>query len=124
MLRDIAGSRSRYETCPCRIGAIGRDSRYYDYLDTGERTMTPEETRAALIQKFERDVAKRSRWYRFLLVLDQMGNVLFWNGSQDETISSHIGRRIEAGSANWFEKKLCCVLKKIEGNHCQKAKGE
>ena len=43
--------------------------------------MTPEETRAALIQKFERDVAKRSRWYRFLLVLDQMGNVIFWNGS-------------------------------------------
>jgi hypothetical protein len=85
--------------------------------------MTPE-ARAALIQKFERDVAKRSRWYRFLLVLDQMGNVLFWNGSQDETISSHIGRRIEAGTANWFEKKLCCVLKKIEGNHCQKAKGE
>lgn len=30
---------------------------------------------------------------RFLLVLDQMGNVLFWNGSQDETISSHIGRK-------------------------------
>ena len=51
--------------------------------------MTPEE-RLVLIQKFERDVAKRSRWYRFLLVLDQMGNVVFWNGSQDETIFSHI----------------------------------
>ena len=60
--------------------------------------MTPE-ARAALIQKFERDVAKRTRWYRFLLVLDQMGNVLFWNGSQDETISSHISRRQEAGTA-------------------------
>ena len=54
--------------------------------------MTSEE-RLVLIQKFERDVAKRTRWYRFLLVLDQMGNVVFWNGSQDETISSHIGRR-------------------------------
>ena len=85
--------------------------------------MTPE-ARAALIQKFERDVEKRSRCERFLLALDQMGNVLFWNGSQDETISSHIGRRIEAGTANWFERKLCCVLNKIEGNHCQKAKGE
>ena len=51
--------------------------------------MTPEE-RVVLIQKFERDVAKRSRWCRFLLVLDQMGNVVFWNGSQDETISGHI----------------------------------
>ena len=85
--------------------------------------MTPEEKKV-LIEKFERDVAKRTRWYRFLLVLDQMGNVVFWNGSQDETISSHIGRRIAAGKANWFEKKLCCVLKKIEGNHCQKSEGE
>ena len=85
--------------------------------------MTPEE-RKTLIEKFERDMEKRNRWYRFLLVLDQMGNVIFWNGSQDETISSHIGRRISAGKANWFEKKLCCVLKKIDGNHCQKSEGE
>ena len=85
--------------------------------------MTPEEKKA-LIEKFERDVEKRTRWYRFLLVLDQMGNVVFWNGSQDETISSHIGRRIAAGKANWFEKKLCCALEKIEGNHCKKSEGE
>ena len=56
--------------------------------------------------------------------LPQLFNVLFWNGSQDETISSHIGRRIAAGKANRFEKKLCCVLKKIDGNHCQKSEGE
>ena len=85
--------------------------------------MTPEEKKV-LIEKFERDMKKRNRWFRFWLAVDQLFNVLFWNGSQDESISSHIGRRIEAGSANWFEKKLCCVLKKIEGNHCQKAKGE
>ena len=85
--------------------------------------MTPEEKKV-LIEKFERDVEKRNQWFRFLLVLDQMGNVVFWNGSQDETISSHIGRRIAAGKANWFEKKLCCVLKKIDGNHCQKSEGE
>ena len=85
--------------------------------------MTPEEKKA-LIEKFERDMEKRNRWYRFLLVLDQMGNVVFWNGSQDETISSHIGRRIAAGKANWFEKKICCALEKIEGNHCQKSEGE
>lgn len=53
-----------------------------------------------LIQKFENDVKKRSRFFRFLLVLDQMGNVLFWNGSQDETISSHIGRRIAKKRSN------------------------
>ena len=77
-----------------------------------------------LIEKFENDVKKRSRFMRFLLSLDQMGNVLFWNGSQDETISSHIHRRIESGKANWFDKKLCCLLKKLESNHCAKSLGE
>lgn len=77
-----------------------------------------------LVTKFKKDIAKRSRLMRFMLVLDQMGNVLFWNGSQDETISSHIGRRIEAGTATWFDKKLCCLLKKLENNHCAKSLGE
>lgn len=77
-----------------------------------------------LIDKFENDVKKRSRIKRLLLVIDQLGNVLFWNGSQDETISSHIHRRIESGTATWFDKKLCCLLKKIENNHCAKSLGE
>ena len=77
-----------------------------------------------LFAKFDRDVQKRSRFMRFLLSLDQMGNVLFWNGSQDETISSHIHRRIENGKATWFDKKLCCLLKKLESNHCAKSLGE
>lgn len=77
-----------------------------------------------LIEKFENDVKKRSRFMRLLLALDQLGNVLFWNGSQDETISSHIHRRIESGRATWFDKKLCCLLKKIEDNHCAKSIGE
>jgi len=77
-----------------------------------------------LIEKFENDKKKRSRFFRFLLVLDQMGNVVFWNGSQDETISSHIGRKIKKGQANWFEKSLCCVLKRIQSNHCNRSIGE
>jgi hypothetical protein len=77
-----------------------------------------------LFEKFENDMNKRSRLMRFLLVLDQMGNVLFWNGSQDETISSHIGRRIAQDKATWFDKKLCCFLKKLEHNHCNKSLGE
>ena len=77
-----------------------------------------------LIDKFDKDVAKRSKLMRFLLVLDQMGNVLLWNGSQDETISSHIGRRIEVGKATWFDKKLCCLLKKLDNNHCVNSRGE
>lgn len=77
-----------------------------------------------LYTKFENDATKRSRFFRFLLALDQLGNVIFWNGSQDETISSHIGRRIEKGEATWFDKKLCCFLKKFENNHCYKSLGE
>ena len=77
-----------------------------------------------LYSKFENDIKKRTRFMRFLLVLDQMGNVIFWNGSQDETISSHIGRRIEKGKATWFDKKLCCFLKRLEKNHCNRSLGE
>ena len=77
-----------------------------------------------LIEKFENDRKKRTRLMRFLLVLDQMLNVVFWNGSQDETVSSHIGRRIKKGEATWFDKKLCCFLKRLENNHCEKSLGE
>ena len=80
--------------------------------------------RDELIEKFEEDVKKRSRVLRLLIALDQFFNVLLWNGSQDETISSHIARRIENGKATWFDKRLCCLLSKIESNHCNKSKGE
>ena len=77
-----------------------------------------------LVWKFEYDVKKRSRLVRFLLVLDQMINVVFWNGSQDETVSSHIGRRIEAGKAYRVEKWLCWFLRKLQAKHCLRARGE
>ena len=86
--------------------------------------MRSKEELEILFAKFDRDVQKRSRLMRFLLTLDQIGNVLFWNGSQDETISSHIHRRIESGKANWFDKKICCLLKKLEANHCYESRGE
>ena len=85
--------------------------------------MTPQEYEV-LVRKFENDVQKRSRLMRFLLVLDQMMNVVFWNGSNDETVSSHIGRRIDSGKATWFDRKLCCFLKKLESNHCSISLGE
>ena len=74
-------------------------------------------TEKELCNKFDNDIKKRSRFYRFLLVIDQMMNVLFWNGSQDETVSSHIGR---TGRSKW----LCNILKKLEHNHCNKSLGE
>ena len=77
-----------------------------------------------LFLKFDNDIAKRTRLMRFLLVFDQMFNVLVWNGSQDETISSHIARQINGGYATWFDKKVCCFLKMIESEHCIKSLGE
>ena len=83
-----------------------------------------ENERILLYKKFDNDMTKRTRLMRFLLVLDQMFNVLLWNGSQDETISSHIHRRQEKHIANWFDKAVCCLLKKFESEHCLKSKGE
>lgn len=77
-----------------------------------------------LIKKFENDISKRSRFSRLLLVLDQLFNVLLWNGSQDETVSSHIGRKIEDSKATWFDKKLCGFLRWVERSHCVKSRGE
>ena len=77
-----------------------------------------------LIKKFEKDMKKRNRVMRFLLSLDQMINVLLWNGSQDETISSHIARRKANGNATWFDKSLCKLLRLFESKHCLKSLGE
>lgn len=77
-----------------------------------------------LYKKFDNDVAKRSRWNRIIISFDQAIGCIGWNKSQDETISSYIGRKIKRGEANWFEKKLCCFLHLFEYNHCDKSLGE
>ena len=79
--------------------------------------MRTKEEDELLIAKFKNDVKKRSWIMRLLLVLDQLGNVVFFNGSQDETISSHIGR---TGKAKW----LCWLLQKLQSKHCLKSLGE
>lgn len=80
--------------------------------------------RDALISKFDRDMKNRSWILRVLLVIDQMFNVILWNGSQDETISSHVGRRIRDGKANKFEHLLAKFLGWFEEDHCKKSIGE
>ena len=77
-----------------------------------------------LIEKFENDVKKRHYLLRLALVVDQFFNVLLWNGSQDETISSHIGRKIATNKANKIDRFVCWFLNKIENQHCIKSKGE
>ena len=77
-----------------------------------------------LESKFIEDTLKRGRVKRVLLALDQLANVIFWNGSQDETVSSHIYRRIKSGKATKFDKLLCQFLRKLESEHCKKSLGE
>ena len=80
--------------------------------------------KSELVWKFEYDMEKRNYFHRLALVFDQFFNVLLWNGSQDETISSHMGRRIAAGKANRVEKWLCGVISMVVKSHCEKALGE
>lgn len=84
---------------------------------------TEEELRI-LYAKFDSDVKEKSRLLRILLSLDQLGNVIFLNGSMDETISSHINRKQVAGTSNKVLDILCCLLSKLEYNHCHKSRGE
>ena len=77
-----------------------------------------------LVKKFKRDVVKRKRWFRVLLALDQLLNVVWLNGSQDETVSSHLGRKKVDGTITWFQSKVCCFLRMLESKHCLKSRGE
>lgn len=86
--------------------------------------MRTEEQLKLLYEKFENDVKTKSRTFRFMIAIDQVFGVLFWNNSQDETISSKIGRLEKEGKASWFDKKICCLLNKLEYNHCHKSVGE
>lgn len=86
--------------------------------------MRTKEELEVLYKKFDRDVQKRTRFMRAVLAFDQLCNVIFWNGSQDETISSHIARKKRVGTATWFDNKVCCFLNKFEYNHCELSLGE
>ncbi len=86
--------------------------------------MRTDEELAILYAKFDKDITTKSRGLRLAIALDQFFNVLLYNGSQDETISSTIHRRQESGTATWFDNKLCCFLSKLEYNHCYKSRGE
>ncbi len=86
--------------------------------------MRTQEELEVLISKFERDESKYPKWKRALIAFDQLIGVLFWNNSMDETISSKIGRLQTLGKSTWFDDKVCCVLSKLEYNHCNKSKGE
>lgn len=90
-----------------------------------EAEFRSEESLKVLYAKFDYDMKKRARWKRFLLVCDQTLNVIWLNGSQDETCSSHIGRLRDKGKATKFQLWFCeKVLSKFEHSHCYKSRGE
>ena len=70
------------------------------------------------------DTYSHSFIMRLLISLDQFFNVLFWNGSHKETISSNIGRKIEKNKHSKIDKVICICLRKIENRHCFKSVGE
>jgi len=84
---------------------------------------TPEQL-AILYAKFDDDMKSKSKLMRIALALDQLGNVVFMNGSMDETISSHIHRKQMAGTSSPILDRICCILSKLEYNHCYKSRGE
>jgi hypothetical protein len=86
--------------------------------------MRTKEEQAALFTKFDSDVQTKSKGLRLAIAFDQLCGVLFWNNSQDETISSKIGRLQEQGKATWWDNKVCCLLSKLDYNHCRKSEGE
>jgi len=86
--------------------------------------MRTDEELKVLYAKYDKDMIEKSKGMRLALALDQLFNVLLYNGSQDETISSHIHRRQLAGTSTKFDDKLCCLLSKLEYNHCYKSRGE
>ena len=86
--------------------------------------MRTQEELDILYAKFDKDVSTKNRGHRLALVIDQFFGVLIWNNSQDETISSKIGRKQIAGTSNGLEDKLCCLLSRMEHNHCNKSLGE
>jgi hypothetical protein len=90
----------------------------------GGSAMRTDEELVVLFEKFDEDTETKSRGLRALIAFDQLVNAVFWNGSQGETVSSHISRRKTAGTATWFDRKVCCALSKLECNHCKNSLGE
>lgn len=75
-------------------------------------------------KKFDWDIANYSYIKRILIGIDQLFNVILFNGSQDETISGHIGRKISENRANKIDKFICWFLRKLESKHCLKSRSE
>ena len=66
---------------------------------------------------------KKPYWLRVLLVIDNAANVIFLNGSEDHTISGHVGyRAMKSGKKRWLlAEKLINKLFYFQPDHCRNA---
>lgn len=64
-------------------------------------------------------MVKKPYWKRVLISLDQLINVVFLNGDEDETISSRLGKRQRKGCK--FSKFICKILSLVDKDHCRKS---
>jgi len=65
----------------------------------------------------------RRRVENIIVGFDQFCQVLIYLGNYtpDETISGIIGRKIRDSRANWLEKTICFVLRRLQSKHCIKS---
>lgn len=77
-----------------------------------------------LWDKFDKDIAKRPYILRVFLAIDQLFNVILFNGSQDQTISGHIAKKKYEGTDKWYHRTICKFLQKFEQKHCWLSRDE
>jgi len=81
------------------------------------------ETRKLWI-KFDKDIEKRSYLFRVILAIDQLFNVILFNGSQDQTMSGNIAKKQYENTSKWYHDYLCKILNVFESSHCWKSRKE
>lgn len=62
---------------------------------------------------------RKNRFWRTLLALDQLLNVVVFNGDEDETVSSNAGKAALQGRR--WGCVLCRILDVFDRDHCTKA---
>lgn len=61
-------------------------------------------------------------YYKSLwLAKDQYCKVALYGGNPDVTVSHQLGVKTLKKNTNWFERKICCFLKRLDNNHCKKS---
>lgn len=63
----------------------------------------------------------KERLWNILIAFDQLIKTVVYGGNPDVTISHVIGVKTQKGTANWLERKICCLLNKLDVDHCKES---